>query len=648
MKKILLLLMFIATFASAAQTNLFDNVRINNAFRFVPGAGAGLVLQSDASGNASWQPAGAGGGGDVFTTSNNTFVAGTTFTNNGTTVTSNIFVRGFIQGTTANNQNYVSNFHAYYAGSNGFWISSTTGSTQIRKENLNNSDHLQIAVTNFAIWQFQTNGNIIVNDPSLGNFIGIMPNFTSAGSRALNDPVLSFTKAGGDTGRIVFPGIAANDFYMDRSLTVSNVITALSSVGAEFTTPRVTLDVTGNPGGMWLQFSDAVSAGATAAVFGAYSNQLNTLAVRIGATSMYNGTEELRIASGQVTVSNTFRVFGNFFNRGLLYPIVDGTSNQVITTDGAGTLTFQSVAGGAGGGDVFQASNNVFIAANTFTAAGGITNNGFGVFSNLTVRGNFNTEGGTTLGDNAADSITWNAGTISAPNGATVNSGVFSIPAAATGTITNGAFTFFATNSTWLANSILNIGSNSVIRAIVGATTNSLVLSSNGTVMAFTTGPSTPLSVGASTFVITPTVNGLSTIIFRDAGLVSRMTFNSAAKDFTFNTTVTVHSNLVASTGFLLGTNSGGTRFTALIGTNYVLDFPSIASLATFTTNLAMTGTVRDDGSFSFGPASNRNQGLLFQAFCASNNSVSIDVYNSTGAPIDPAVGTNVISYLMQ
>jgi len=34
---------------------------------------------------------------------------------------------------------------------------------------------------------------------------------------------------------------------------------------------------------------------------------------------------------------------------GLLYPISDGTDGQVLTTNGAGVLTFTSVSGGGGG-----------------------------------------------------------------------------------------------------------------------------------------------------------------------------------------------------------------------------------------------------------------------------------------------------------
>lgn len=47
------------------------------------------------------------------------------------------------------------------------------------------------------------------------------------------------------------------------------------------------------------------------------------------------GTELLRLGAAGVSIS------------GLLYPTADGTANQVIETDGSGTLTFGDDAGQA-------------------------------------------------------------------------------------------------------------------------------------------------------------------------------------------------------------------------------------------------------------------------------------------------------------
>lgn len=81
-KSILLALLFPLSLFGA--TNAFDNIKINTSLRFLGGTPAlNEVLTSDGSGMATWQPLSAIGGGDVFTTSNNTFIATKTNTFNG-------------------------------------------------------------------------------------------------------------------------------------------------------------------------------------------------------------------------------------------------------------------------------------------------------------------------------------------------------------------------------------------------------------------------------------------------------------------------------------------------------------------------------------------------------------------------------------
>lgn len=46
---------------------------------------------------------------------------------------------------------------------------------------------------------------------------------------------------------------------------------------------------------------------------------------------------------------------------GLLYPLIDGIEGQVLTTDGAGTLTFTSVSGAGGGATTLAGLNDVII-----------------------------------------------------------------------------------------------------------------------------------------------------------------------------------------------------------------------------------------------------------------------------------------------
>lgn len=77
-------------------------------------------------------------------------------------------------------------------------------------------------------------------------------------------------------------------------------------------------------------------------------------------------------AFDNVKINNSLKVAG------ILYPLVDGTSNQVFTTFGNGTAGFVTVAGS---GDVITTANNTFVVNRTNTF------NGFVTTSNLTVRG---------------------------------------------------------------------------------------------------------------------------------------------------------------------------------------------------------------------------------------------------------------------
>lgn len=90
-KSILLSLLFPLSVFGA--TNAFDNVKINTSLKLPFGSpAAGRIFTSDAVGFGSWSNAPASAaGGDVFTTSNNTFIATKTNTYNGVAIFTNTF-----------------------------------------------------------------------------------------------------------------------------------------------------------------------------------------------------------------------------------------------------------------------------------------------------------------------------------------------------------------------------------------------------------------------------------------------------------------------------------------------------------------------------------------------------------------------------
>ncbi|MAL83673.1 MAG: hypothetical protein CMF11_04900 [Idiomarina sp.] len=90
-----------------------------------------------------------------------------------------------------------------------------------------------------------------------------------------------------------------------------------------------------------------VGIGLTAAQDPAYKLDVNgDIMVRGGDIRDGSGNPAVTMSGGNVTIPNNLTVTGTL--NGLSYPTSDGTSNQVLTTNGSGTLSFTTVSGGSG------------------------------------------------------------------------------------------------------------------------------------------------------------------------------------------------------------------------------------------------------------------------------------------------------------
>ncbi len=100
-----------------------------------------------------------------------------------------------------------------------------------------------------------------------------------------------------------------------------------------------------------------------------------------------------------------------------------------------------------------------------------------------------------------------------------------------------------------------------------------------------------------------------------------------------------VSSALQTQIAAKLGVQSGGvTSIKILTGTG-ALDFPSVAAGEIEVLTIAVTGAVAGD-TVNLGAPAAVEAGLMFSGFVSAADVVTVRVYNSTGAPIDPALAT--------
>lgn len=99
---------------------------------------------------------------------------------------------------------------------------------------------------------------------------------------------------------------------------------------------------------------------------GGISNIVEDTTPQLGGNLDVNGNSITSTSNGNITI--TPNGTGSVVLDGLTYPSTDGTNGQVLTTDGSGNLSFTTVSGGGGSGDITAVNT----AANS-GLAGGVT-----------------------------------------------------------------------------------------------------------------------------------------------------------------------------------------------------------------------------------------------------------------------------------
>ena len=159
-------------------------------------------------------------------------------------------------------------------------------------------------------------------------------------------------------------------------------------------------------------------------------NTLNELAAALGDDANFSTTVTNSIALKAPLASPTFT--GTLTASGLVYPTSDGTNGQVLTTDGAGNLSFADSAGGVDG--IVSSADATAI---TIDSSENVTFTGSGSFgSNVTALTSFNSTTGNDLRLNAGSVnrdifLQVNGSTLMTIQGSTGNVGIGAAPQSA-------------------------------------------------------------------------------------------------------------------------------------------------------------------------------------------------------------------------
>lgn len=234
-------------------------------------------------------------------------------------------------------------------------------------------------------------------------------------------------------------------------------------------------------------------------------------------------------------VTSNLTVRGVFINKTLTYPGSDGTSNQVLSTDGAGNLSFATVSS-SGGGNVFTASNNTFVAART-----NLFNGGF-IVNNLIDAPNGS------LIDGSSETLNWITRQFS-------NKWTFNSALEVDGNMSAlGAFT---NNGGMFLSNVTVRGPQVLFGSAVTFTNNGTTVVSNLTVLSsFNASGATNINASSITSGTVPMVNINSTILTNVATTGSGTSLVSSV-----STRVALLKSLLPGTGITI-TDGGGTNLT--------------------------------------------------------------------------------------
>src|SRR6056300_1504648 len=150
------------------------------------------------------------------------------------------------------------------------------------------------------------------------------------------------------TANIIEDGAISTASLANTSITADKLHTTLDLTGKSVTVATATAGDNDTTVASTAFVSTAIANLADSAP--ATLDTLNELAAALGDDANFSTTVTNRIALKAPLASPTFT--GTLTASGLVYPTSDGTNGQVLTTDGAGTISFASVPAGYTDSDV--------------------------------------------------------------------------------------------------------------------------------------------------------------------------------------------------------------------------------------------------------------------------------------------------------
>jgi len=156
------------------------------------------------------------------------------------------------------------------------------------------------------------------------------------------------------SGTLTAPTFVTNDIssgdssaiQINDALNVSGTLTANGTLNVSGT-----LTANGTLNARTIVTNDISSEDSTAVQINDGMNVSGTLNAKTIVTTNISSEDSTAVSINDgLNVSGNLNVSGTAKLSGFTYPTADGTDGQVLTTNGAGTLTFTTVSGGGGGG----------------------------------------------------------------------------------------------------------------------------------------------------------------------------------------------------------------------------------------------------------------------------------------------------------